>query len=248
MKIIGIMTEDFKFFHELVCRLKEKGEPFVSLGFSDVIPSAVGVIITTEHEIDKVEFSSIVANDDPHQAIDIALGRLKGGEEFGTLVIGIDPGSRPGIAVFGDRKLIFSEVVSFPEQVAGILDHVLSCYPHSRSVVKIGHGDRTNRNRVIRAIWEKVDEVYVVDESNTTRRTDSPDVDAAVSIALSVGKRICEVPEVTPTAGEIRDIQRLSRLHSQGKVTISSDLAEAVAKGLMSLDEAVELQARKLSR
>lgn len=247
MKIIGIMTEDFRFFHQLVLQLKERGEPFVSLGFTDIIPSAVGVIITTEAESKKISFPAVVANDDPGVAIDIALGKLKGGEDFETLIIGIDPGSRPGIAVLGDRKLIFAGTVQYPEQVAEILDHVMACYPHSRSLVRIGHGDKTNRNRVIRAIWQKVDEIQVVDESNTTKRTESPDVDAAVAIALSSGKTLLEMPEVTPTTGEIRDIQRLSRIHSQGRVTISTDLAQAVAKGEMTLSEAVEVQSRKLS-
>ncbi len=248
MKIVGIVTGNFRFFHELVRELKERGEPFVSLGLEDQIPAAVGVVITTEEEAGRVGFPSVVANNDPELAIDVALGILKGGEDFETLVIGVDPGGRPGIAVLGDGKLLFTDIVHLPEQVAEIVDHILACFSHSRSVVRIGHGDRTNRNRVIRAIWQKVDEVQVVDETSTTRRTEVPDVDAAVSIALSEGTRVDVPPEVCPTPGELRDIQRLSRIRSGGRATISADLAEAVALGKMTLDEAVEVQSRKVSR
>jgi len=248
MKIVGIVTGDFRFFHQLVRELKEREEPFISLGLEDRIPAAVGVVITTEEEADRIKFPSIVANDDPELAIDIALGILKGGEDFETLVIGVDPGGSPGIAVLGDGKLLFTDIVHFPEQVAEVLDHILACFSHARSVVRIGHGDRTKRNRVIKAIWEKVDEVQVVDETSTTRRTEVPDVDAAVSIALSEGKRVDIPPEVCPTPGELRDVQRISRIRSGGRVTISADLAEVVALGKMTMDEAVEVQSKKINR
>jgi len=63
---------------------------------------------------------------------------------------------------------------------------------------------------------------------------------------MAKGQRVEEAPEVEPTAGELRDIQRLSRIESEGSVTISSELASAVAKGDLTLREAV-LSQRKLS-
>ncbi len=47
MRIIGVMTEDFQFYYRLVRRLKERDEPFVSLGFEDALPYNIGAIITT---------------------------------------------------------------------------------------------------------------------------------------------------------------------------------------------------------
>jgi len=43
----------------------------------------------------------------------------------------------------------------------------------------------------------------------------------------------------------VRDIQRLSRIESQGAITISSSLARKVALGTLTLNEAIEKQERK---
>jgi hypothetical protein len=246
MKIIGIMTDNFRFFYHVVQDLKERGEPFISLGFEDYVTSTVGVIITTEAERSKIRFHTVVADDRPDLAIDVARAILKGGKDLDSLIIGIDPGSRPGMAVLGDGKVLFTDIVQSPEQVADAIDHILECLPHSLSVVRIGHGDRTNRNRIIKAVWDRVDRIEVVDETSTTTRSELPDVDAALSIATSPGHRLSAPPEIRPTAGEVRDIQRLSRIESKGRFTISYDLAEAVARGELTLDEALKAQDEKI--
>ena len=178
----------------------------------------------------------------------MARSQLKGRESFRTLVAGIDPGSRPGLAIIGDGRVLVAETVGSPERVADEIDRFRRCFRHERLIARVGHGDRTNRNRVIRSIWNSVDDVEVVDETSTTRRTEEPDADAAVSIALGSGYRLPFPPEVRPTPGEVRDIQRLSRIESGGRVTISSELAESVAKGEISLPEALRAQDRRSSQ
>jgi len=242
------MTKNFRFFYELVQLLKEHKEPFVALDFGDDVPETVGVIITTREERSKVRFRKVVANDQPDLALQMARSNLKGRERFQTLVAGIDPGSRPGLAIIGDGRVLVAETVGSPEGVADEIARYRRCFEHVRLIARVGHGDRTNRNRVIRSIWNSVDDVEVVDETNTTRRTEEPDADAAISIALGSGYRMPFPPEVQPTPGEVRDIQRLSRIESGGRVTISSELAEAVAKGELTLPEALTAQGRKSAR
>jgi hypothetical protein len=248
MRVIGIMTKNFRFFYELVQLMREHREPFVSLDFDDQVPDTVGVVITTREERPLVRFSKVIATDRPDLALDMARSQLKGRESFRTLVAGIDPGSRPGLAIIGDGRVLVAETVGSPERVADEIDRYRRCFRHERLIARVGHGDRTNRNRVIRSIWNSVDDVEVVDETNTTRRTEEPDADAAVSIALGSGYRMPFPPEVRPTPGEVRDIQRLSRIESGGRMTISSDLAESVAKGELSLPEALRAQGRKSSQ
>jgi len=246
MKIIGIMTDNFRFFYQIAQDLKERGESFISLDFEDHIPSEVGVILTTEVEETRVRFHTVVADDEPERAIDVASAILKGGKDFESLIIGIDPGSRPGLAVLGDGRVLLTDIIQYPEQVADAVDHILSCFAHSDSVVRIGHGDRTNRNRIIKAVWDKVGAIEIVDETNTTTRSEVPDVDASLRIARSSGHRLSSPPEIRPTAGEIRDIQRLSRIESEGRVTISTELAEAVARGRLTLNEALKAQEERV--
>ncbi len=242
------MTANFRFFYELVQLLKEEGEPFVALDIDDPIPANVGVIITSEEEAERIRFRKVVAGKHPSVAVSVAKSLLKGGENLETIVIGIDPGSRPGVALIGDGRVLIADTVQSPEKVADIIDRLLREFEYNRVVAKVGHGDKTNRNRIIRAIWNLVDDVEIVDETSTTRRTEEPDADAAVSIALSSGYRLPFPPEVSPTPGEIKDIQRLSRIESQGRVTISSILAEAVARGELTLVEALAEQDKKTSR
>ncbi len=70
---------------------------------------------------------------------------------------------------------------------------------------------------------------------------------AARGIALTPGVPIAasDVGPVRPTAGELRDIQRKSRMASSGQVTISRILARNVALGRITLDEAVKRQTGK---
>jgi hypothetical protein len=46
--------------------------------------------------------------------------------------------------------------------------------------------------------------------------------------------------ELQPTEGEVKELQRRSRIKSQGRVTISSDLARKVALGELTLAEAID--------
>jgi hypothetical protein len=240
-KVIALVTEDFAFFHDAVRILKEMGEPFISLGLSDPIPLNVSVVMTTEGERGSVEFDDIVSAEDAAHAVLMAIGRAKGGQ-FERVVVGIDPGPRPGIAVLADGKEILMDVLLCPEEVGIRLADILGSLQLREIVLRIGHGDPTNRDRAILSAWKLVDMVEVVDETSTTLSATRPDAEAALRIASMKGERLPAPPEVTPTSGELRDIQRLSRIESKGMVTISSQLAEAVAKGEMTLAEAVRAQ------
>ncbi|NLK25353.1 MAG: hypothetical protein GX307_02110 [Euryarchaeota archaeon] len=248
MKVIGVMTANFRFFYELVQLLKEYKEPFVTLDLGADVPGKVGVIITTREEASKIPFRNVVAEDSPILAYKLAHGNLGGRKYFDNLIFGVDPGRRPGLAIIGDGRVLFAETLDSPESVADEIIRFRRYFDHGRLIARVGHGDPTNRDRVIRSIWNAVDDIEVVDERNTTRRTDEPDADAAVAIALTSGRRMPFPPEVMPTPGEVRDIQRLSRIESEGRVTISTELAEAVARGDLTLSDALLVQGRKSSR
>jgi hypothetical protein len=239
MKIIGLVTEDFRFFHRMVHLLKERREPFVSLGLDDPIPESVGAIITTNSERERVRFPTVVSDDNPDFAFKAARSVLRG-KRFSRLVVGIDPGRMPGIAVFGDGRIIDTEQVYCPEDVTETLIRMTWNLDFDHILIRVGHGDPTNRNRIIHAVWDLADQVEIVDETKTTKRTVTPDIDAAIMIAFTKGEKVISQPEVCPTPGEVRDIKRLSRIESCGRVTISTELASQVARGKMSLAEAVE--------
>ena len=247
MKVIGILTEDFRFFYELVRRLKELGVEFVSLEKGTKAPPNVGVVLTTPEEAADIDFEPLVAAEDVETAINVARCVLAGGTRFRTVVVGVDPGSTTGIAIYGEGRLLATDEADSPEKAGMSLVKLLSCLRYAHSVARVGHGDATKRDRVIRSIWGLVDEVEVVDETGTTARIGHDDVEAAKRIAMSKGERVESPPDLKPTAGEVRDIQRLSRIASRGQVTISTELATAVAKGEMTMAQALQSK-RKVRR
>ena len=242
MKLIGLLTEDPRAYFEMLEVLREQGLKFVSLDFLDPTPANVGVIITTAGERDRVTFDKVVTDSDP----DIAVGRAKlllsSEHEIRDITVGIDPGVRPGFAVLGDGVILLRSLADSPEAVREMVERVTREYPSANLVVRIGNGDRTNRNRIFNILWDDGHMLEIVDESNTTTSSQTPDEDAAVEIAMTPGYRPGKRQENIPCDGEIRNIQRLSRLESEGSLTVSKDLAKKVAIGELSLRDAIEKQ------
>ncbi len=242
------MTENFSVYYDLVRLLKERKTPFISLSFNDIIPANVGLMITTTEELDKVDFEPMIAiteNDDISLIVDKALKIVEGKDKFRTLIIGIDPGKRPGVALLGDGEVLNVYQLASPEEVVKILKQVQKVYPQKNILIRIGHGAPTHRNRIINALYDFNLPMELVDESNTTQKTGQPDIKAAMDIAHTSGAPITSKYKVDPTAGEIRDLQRISRLESSGELTISKPLAKKVASGKMTLEEAINTQRKK---
>ncbi len=206
----------------------------------------MGAIITTEDEAEIIDFSKdrLVIADKPQAAIDKAISLLFG-EDFERIIIGIDPGKYPGMAVLGNNKTISVHHVSVGE-VCPLIKRIMQEYNNKKIIVRIGHGARLIRSQLINGILDLGLDVEMVDETGTTPRLGKgvhgqviSDIIAAINIAKipgkNVGKQIIE-----PSSGEVRVIQEHSREYSNGRSTIPRILARAVAKGELTLDEAVE--------
>lgn len=242
MKLVGLLTEDSRRYYEMIEALKADDIEYTSLDFDRPIPADVCVVVTTEGERDRVFFDRVVVDDDPSEAVASIKKYMNGGRAVKDLMIGVDPGHRPGVAAVADGIVLTRGIAKSPEDVKIMIDGILREYPSSNVVIRIGNGDRTNRNRTFNDLWERGHRLEIVDERNTTTRSATPDEDAAVEIALTPGYRPDGKQKVEPAPGEIRNIQRLSRLQSEGTLTVSKDLASRVAKGEISMDQAISLQ------
>jgi len=242
MKLIGLLTEDPRAYFELLEVLREQGLKFATVEFGDPLPANVGVVLTTEGERPKVDFDRVVADPDPEKAVEKARKFLAANSSVERLLIGIDPGTRPGVAAIGDGVVLGKFSVQSPERVLDAVAGFMSDNPTADLVVRIGNGDRTNRNRIFNALWDEGLSVEIVDERNTTRRSHTPDEDAAVEIAMTPGYRPRKRQDTEPAPGELRNIQRISRLESHGRITVSKELARRVAIGEITLQDAIEMQ------
>ncbi len=206
----------------------------------------MGVIITTESESESIDFcrDRIIIADRPEVAVDKAVSLLFG-EDFEQVIIGIDPGKNPGVAVLGNNKTISVHHVSVGE-VCPLIKRIMQEYRNKKIIVRIGHGARLIRSQLINGILDLGLEVEMVDETGTTPRLGKgvhgqviSDIIAAINIAKIPGK-IVGKQFIEPSSGEVRVIQEHSREYSNGRSTIPRMLARAVAKGELTLDEAVE--------
>src|SRR5213594_3653822 len=64
-KVLGILTEDFRLYHDLVAALKARDLPFTSLSFARRIPDAVGAVLTSPAEASRVRLRHDMPKADP---------------------------------------------------------------------------------------------------------------------------------------------------------------------------------------
>lgn len=234
-------------YHSIIEEARARKLNILVLNPEEPIPPHVGVIITTEAEAVGIDFSRdmiIIADSRPQATLDKARSMLFG-EDFEQVIIGIDPGKYPGIAVLGNRKTISVHHVSVGD-VCPLIKRIMREFDNRKIIVRIGHGARLIRSQLVNIILDLGLQVEMVDETGTTPRLGKgvhgqvvSDIIAAINIALIpgniVGKQFIE-----PSDGEVRVIQESSREYSNGRSTIPRLLARAVAKGELTLDEAME--------
>ncbi|MEA3557926.1 MAG: hypothetical protein U9R75_01605 [Candidatus Thermoplasmatota archaeon] len=191
---IGICTGDFSFLHNAVSILKERGiphdlivpdEPYMGIldcvildrgmdtpDFPNCKPRIVRKTKDTEGTIDRAVFKAIV----------------KGNPTL--LVIGIDPGKRPGMAFLMDGQLVnihrsFSEI-----DIIVRIKRARSSYRPGKLLVKIGDGDPSSRDMIIDELSRAGLSMELVDEHRTTTTRRFRDENAALKIARTRGKPI----------------------------------------------------------
>ena len=234
--VIVVSTADFEVYHDVVGELRDRSVQFQTIEPGDDLPEGATVaIVGPEDEHPPIPTARANPNG-ARQAVEKALSILRGGG--GQLIIGIDPGDRPGIAVLSGETIVAAFQVPIDdvaETVRQELDGAVN------PLVRIGDGARLRGARII----DELDGVPIelVDETGTTPYQGTGvrgmgDVLAAVNIAHSEGERI-ESREIEPTPGEIKQIQQRSRKRSENGRTIDGELARRVALGELSMSEAL---------
>lgn len=247
MKTIGLFTNNFSLYYDLIKILKIRKIPYVSLSSIKNIPSSIGVILTSNNELHDIKSQKVIAADaydTIDHAVDLALQMLIGKDMYSKVFIGIDPGDQPGIAVVGDDILLQKINIDAPEKVVTVIKRILKEYPALETLIRIGHGSILTRNRIINSLIPLKIPIEIVDETKTTPSQQigrhERDSEAAAVIALLTGGKVQRRLPLEPTRGEIRNIQERSRKLTGGKFSISEKTAVKVLEGSISLIEAIE--------
>ena len=209
----------------------------------------MAVVLTSPSEAELIRHDRVltVAPDGDHRALRAAVEHaLKSGDQEGEVIVGIDPGPQPGYAVWVGSSCIGEGILESPESVALFASQIHHRFPSRHVLFRVGAGDPPDRNRIVNKLLAHHRSIEVVDEHRTTPRGHRRPRDAAAarSIAQIRGAAIRETFPFTFTPGEISNLQRLSREHSGGRVTISRSSAVRVLRGEVSLTEAVNAAAR----
>ncbi|WP_440007838.1 hypothetical protein [Halomicrococcus sp. SG-WS-1] len=249
--MIVVATEDFELYHGVVNELRDRGVNFTTVEPGDDLPEGTRVLVTSADDdvgdestgdgagaADPTDYEVVVGDpDSPRRAVEEALALLRSGE--GRIVIGVDPGTRPGIAVLSGDVVVAAFHVPLADAVATIREEVADAVD---PVVRVGDGARLQSARIVQDLEDVT--VELVDETGTTPYLGTGargmgDVLAAANIARLEGETV-EERDVEPTAGELGVIQRRSRERSPDNREIDEELARRVAAGELTIEEALD--------
>ena len=242
---VVVRTADFRLAYRLLAGLKRRKVRCSHLERDTPLPPSARVWIASHDEVaaaaDPMGIGASLES--VESAIDRSLRIVAQGGAIRRLTFGIDPGPRPGLAWVGDGRVLganqFDSVDSTIDQICALTADI----EHVEMTVRIGDGSPTISNRLANICLARGIPVERVDERRTSEGLQRHQHHAsAARIACMKGQPILSKQPVNPTAGEVKEIQRLSRLQSGGRVTISKRLAQAVAVGRLSMEEAISRQ------
>lgn len=163
---VGIFTLDFKFYHDIIADLRKWKIPFTSLESTSNIPRDVSVVLSSEKD-ERFWDRQINARDSTY-GIRNSLPLLMNREVFDEVVIGLDPGPYPGVAVIADNVLTEAFETPMIEMVRKEVMEIRDSYRYRNISIKIGDGDKPHRDRIIQDLAETGIDLKVVDERNTS--------------------------------------------------------------------------------
>ena len=237
--MIVVATQDFEVYHDVVNELRDRGIPFTTIEPADTVPDGAEAVIVgpTDELAHPVDVEVIEARaGDARTAVEAALSAIR--TVGGRTVVGVDPGERPGIAVLAGDLVVAAFTVPLADAPSVIRAEIETAVD---PVVRIGDGARLQGATIVNALADV--RIELVDETGTTPYLGSGtrgmgDVLAAVNIARREGTPV-EQREIEPTDGELGVIQRRSRERSTDNREIDEQLARRVARGELTLDEAL---------
>jgi hypothetical protein len=189
-------------YYKIINALKSLGLQFDSVSPEEAALINSPLVITTEQEMNLVGKKNMLLDseldEEPALVRAKILRSITGIYQDDQLVIGIDPGSRIGIAVFYLQKEIESQVVTSVRKSIHLISALLDGVESRKKIVRIGYGDRVMANQIASKLYERFGNqiiIELVNEHGTsavhtmdTNRRGMRDKLSARTIALRKGK------------------------------------------------------------
>ena len=243
MARLVIRTEDFQLSFKLIEELRSRNIKFEVIDIHNEIVNRSTIWFSSPIEIlehPTAGKSIPVSLDSIESAVYSAIFLLRGIENSVFLTIGIDPGPYPGLAWLVDGVFIgVSQLASVAELVPEI-EKLIRSLEFQTMLIRIGDGAPLIRDQIINYCIAKNWVIEQVNESKTSSGlVRNNHAISALRIAANSGQRILQIRELRPKHGDVKYIQTQSRKMSNGQITISQHLALLVAKGELTMQEAI---------
>ncbi len=259
---IAIQTDDMRFYHKISKLFKDS--PLIANFFAlnQSIPSQkYDLIITTQESMNHINDSPILQlrfeQIQPHLVTNI-IGIIVRKKEprFRLLIVGVDPGKHIGLAAICDGMILAAER-SRLLQLTNKIEEYLILFPSEKVVIRIGDQPTS----ISKVVFNKLFTVFgnqesikleIVQEAYSSSKKIPPDVSfgpdetAAITIAHRSGKTKKHLVRSMIPKGRIKEIKKWSRNLSNNRITLDTELAQSVALGDISIEEAIKQKERQL--
>ena len=233
--IVGLYLEDFSLLNKITKRLKSKEFILRHLKKVPKDSSEIAVIISKD-EIKNCSIPQIQPGN-----LDILELKLRCVYyNCKELVAGIDPGGTNGLAIIGNKRLLYQKEIEYIIHLYQIIKAINE--EIGLKTIKIGSGSPPERNQIINSLHEYSDLIKLVSEKSSGSGSHTA---AATRIALR--KEISDNLEVyEPKDGEIAWVQQESRRLSKGLVTIDKQLAHQILVGELTMEKAIKTYTNRM--
>ncbi len=202
--LVAIATLNGRAYYRITSLLKEVGFSFKSLIPGSEVPKGVSVVLTTQSERERISNASVITLEEVDDSISLRHEIAKKVQKRGNanLIIGIDPGSRIGVAAFYGGEEIFSSAISSPDDVVSRVRRLQELTKKSsrEQVVRIGNGDLGLAIAIMKSLKygkNPPTRIEIVDETGTSsnvvskpNRRGARDRRAAAIIAFREGSQV----------------------------------------------------------
>jgi len=195
MSRICVITADARAYYALVSKLRAADLPFLSLSPGDK-SNECELILTTRAEAGQFK-AATMALEDLDESVDVVRGQILAQLSEGdkTLLVGLDPGSRIGMAAFLGETRLASRTFNSRAGACNSVIHLIEGVSARRSVVRIGDGDPSLSTWLADNLASRLTNtvVEIVDESGTSRNPSlkglQKDQGSAARIAFRKGEQ-----------------------------------------------------------
>lgn len=198
---IAVMTLDGRAYYKITSMLKEMGLKFDNLMPGEVLSPSVKLVITTEKEKNLISHEKVLSleelSKDPYLAKEKIIDNLyANGEE--SIITGIDPGKRIGIAVYYRQKELMGDVLNSVDETIVKVVKLIENTRAKKKIVRIGNGEPEMAEKMANELSKRLKNTIIelVDERGTSSLSKiksskkvGRDQRSAMIIAFRQGKR-----------------------------------------------------------